>query len=166
MSVNSLDDLFVAGLKEAYYTENQLLDALEELSSGTSDEEISNAFSEHREETEQHVQRLEDVFDEIGESPEEKEDNAVKGLIQDHEEFTSQDPDQQILDRFNVAAGQKSEHYEIALYGNLTPMAQDLGLDDVADTLEETLREEQEALEELSQMGEQFDEQAETTDLA
>ena len=165
MSANSLDDLFVDGLKQAYYTENQLLDALDELASGSSGEQISDAFSEHREETQQHVQRLEDIFDQIGESPEEKEDNAVKGLIQDHEEFASQDPDQQILDRFNVAAGQKSEHYEIALYGNLTPIAQDLGLDDAADTLEETLREEQEALEELSELGEQFDEQAETTDL-
>ncbi|MDQ2051585.1 DUF892 family protein [Natronolimnohabitans sp. A-GB9] len=104
MSIDSTDDLFVSGLKHAYYTEQRLVDALEEL-----------------------------------------------------EEFMSNDPSDEACDRFNIAAGQKSEHYEIATYGNLIPMADQLGMDDVADTLEQTLREEQDELDTLSEYGEQFD---------
>ena len=157
MCANTLDDLFEDGLQHAYFAEQQLVDALEELESSTSEEEIASAFSEHREETRDHVERLEEVFEAVGSSPETKEDYAVSGLIENHEEFVSQDPDQAVLDRFNIAAGQKSEHYEIATYGNLIPLAQQLGHDDVADTLEGILREEQDALDELSEIGEEFD---------
>lgn len=157
MCANSLNDLFEDGLKHAYYTEQQLVDATEELANQTSEDEISSAFLEHHEETRGHVSRLEEVFDAIGESPETKPDSAVDGLINDHDEFASQNPDQTALNRFNIAAGQKSEHYEIAMYGNLIPLADQLGMDDVADTLEQNLREEQDALEELSTIGEEFD---------
>lgn len=157
MAAETLNDLFTTGLKEIYYTEQQLVDALEELEDQSSDDEVKQAFSEHRSETEQHVQRVEEVFEAIGETPEAKETNAVKGLIQDHEEFANQDPDENVLERFNIAAGQKTEHLEIAAYGNLIPLADELGMDEVADTLEENLREEQDALDELSQIGEEFD---------
>ena len=157
MCANTLDELFEDGLKHAYYAEQQLVDATEELANGTSEDEIASAFAEHHEETQTHVDRIEEVFDVIGESPEAETDNAVDGLIENHEEFVSQDPDQQVLDRFNITAGQMSEHYEIAMYGNLIPLADQLGLDDVADTLEQSLREEQDALDELSEIGEQFD---------
>ena len=122
-----------------------------------SDKTEEESISEKFEETREHVERLEEVFEAIGSSPETKEDYAVSGLIETHEEFVSQDPDQAALNRFNIAAGQKSEHYEIATYGNLIPLAQQLGHDDVADTLEGILREEQDALEELSEIGEEFD---------
>lgn len=157
MAIDSLEDLFVEGLQEIYYTEQQLTEALEELESGAQEDEIKNAFSEHRSETEQHAQRIEEVFEEIGHDAETKEDPVVEAMIEQHEEFTSQDPDEKILERFNIAAGQKSEHYEIACYGNLIPLAQQLGYEDVADTLEQNLREEQDALEELSELGEEFD---------
>ncbi len=157
MCANSLNDLFVDELKHAYYTEQHLVDALEELENQTSEEKIASAFSEHRSETTDHVERLEEVFDAIGESPETTTDSAVKGLIDDHDTFASHDPDQHVLDRFNIAAGQKSEHYEIAMYGNLIPIADQLGMDDIADTLEQNLREEQDALDELSTIGEEFD---------
>lgn len=157
MCANSLDELFQDGLKHAYYTEQQLVDATEELASGTSEDEIASAFSEHHEETQTHVDRIEEVFNAIDESPETETDNTVDGLIENHEEFVRQDPDQHVLDRFNIAAGQMSEHYEIAMYGNLIPVADQLGLDDVADTLEQNLREEQDALDKLSEIGEEFD---------
>lgn len=157
MCPNNLNDLFEDGLKHAYYTEQQLVDATEELANQSSEDEIASAFSEHHDETQGHVNRIETVFDAIGESPETKSDSAVDGLINDHDEFASQDPDQNVLDRFNIVAGQKSEHYEIAMYGNLIPLADQLGMDDVADTLEQNLREEQDALEKLSTIGEEFD---------
>ncbi|SDJ46610.1 YciE/YciF ferroxidase family protein [Natronorubrum texcoconense] len=157
MSIDSTEDLFVTGLKHAYYTEQRLLDALEELEETSSSEELRSGFAEHREETEIHVDRIEDVFDQLDAEAEAEEDPVVEGMIEAHEEFMGKDPSDQAIDRFNIAAGQKSEHYEISVYGNLIPMADQLGMDDAADTLEETLREEQDELETLSEMGEQFD---------
>lgn len=157
MSADSLEDLFVDGLQKIYYTEQQLEEALEELESGAEDEEIQSAFSEHREETRTHIERLEEVFEAVGQEAEGKQDRVVDAMIEEHEEFTEQDPDGKVLERYNIAAGQKSEHYEIAAYGNLIPLADQLGMDDAADTLEETLREEQDALEKLSKLGEGYD---------
>ncbi|MDS0294315.1 ferritin-like domain-containing protein [Halogeometricum luteum] len=157
MSADSLEDLFVDGLQKIYYTEQQLEDALEELESGAEDEEIQSAFSEHREETRTHIERLEEVFEALGQEAEGKQDRVVDAMIEEHEEFTEQNPDDKVLERFNLAAGQKSEHYEIAAYGNLIPLADQLGMEDAADTLEETLREEQDALEKLSKLGEGYD---------
>lgn len=157
MSIENTEDLFVEGLQHIYYTEQRLLDALEELESTSSEEELQQGFSEHRSETQEHVERLEEVFEAVGEEPEAAEDPVVEGMIEAHEEFVGKEPSEGALDRFNIAAGQKSEHYEIACYGNLTPMADQLGLDDAADTLEQNMREEQEALDELAQLGEEFD---------
>ena len=154
----STEKLLIEGLQEMYYSEQQLVDALETLSEETSDETTKQAFSEHRDETQGHVERLEDVFEKLGEEPQTKEERVVKALIEEHDEFSS-DNEGDILDRYNIAAGQKTEHYEIAAYGNLTSLAGKLGEDDVADMLEETLREEEEALDELSQAGEQFDQE-------
>ncbi len=157
MCANTLEDLLVDGLKHAYYAEQQLVDATEELANGTSADEAASAFSEHHDETQTHVERIEDIFDTMGESPETETDHAVDGLVENHEEFVSKDPDQHVLDRYNITAGQMSEHYEIAMYGNLIPLADQLGMDRVADTLEQNLREEQDALDELSEIGEEFD---------
>lgn len=157
MCANSLNDLFEDGLKHMYYTEQQLVDATDELATQASNSAIEDAFSEHHAETKEHVERLEAVFDRIGESPDTKQDTAVDGLIENHEAFVEQDPDDHVLDRYNIAAGQKSEHYEIAAYGNLIPLADQLGMDEVADTLEQNLREEQAALDKLSEIGEEFD---------
>lgn len=155
--VDTLDEMFVHGLQHAYYAEQQLVEALDDLESNSTGDDIEQAFSEHKSETQTHVDRLEGVFDAIGESPETAEDPAVDGIVQAYEEFVSQDPDDHVLDRFNLIAGQKTEHYEIAAYGNLIPIADELGYDDVADTLEANLREEQDALDELSELSEGFD---------
>ncbi|WP_394739531.1 YciE/YciF ferroxidase family protein [Natronococcus roseus] len=157
MTIETTEDLFVEGLKHAYYTEQRLVDALEELEETSSSEELADGFAEHREETQTHVDRIEQVFEQLDAEAEAEEDPVVEGMIEAHEEFMSKDPSDEAIDRFNIAAGQKSEHYEIASYGNLVPMADQLGMDDAADTLEETLREEQDELDTLSEYGEQFD---------
>ncbi|WP_247002196.1 ferritin-like domain-containing protein [Halosolutus gelatinilyticus] len=157
MSIDSTEDLFVSGLKHAYYTEQRLVDALDELERTSSNEELKGGFAEHREETRHHVDRIEQVFEQLDASAEAEEDPVIEGMIEAHEEFMSMDPSPEAIDRFNIAAGQKAEHYEIATYGNLIPMADQIGMDDAADTLEETLREEQDELETLSKMGEEFD---------
>ena len=158
MTTDSTEELLVQGLEELYYTEQQLVDALDELAEQTEDETVSEGFAEHREETEEHVDRLEQVFDQIGEEPQERQEQVVDSLIDEHEQF-AQENDGAVLDRYNISAGQKTEHYEIAAYGNVTSLAGKLGYDEAADILEETLREEEAALDELSQAGEQFDEQ-------
>jgi ferritin-like metal-binding protein YciE len=157
MTIDSTEDLFVSGLKHAYYTEQRLVDALEELEETSSNEELKEGFAEHREETRTQIERIENVFDQLDTEAEVEEDPIVEGMIEAHEEFMSKEPSDEAVDRFNIAAGQKSEHYEIAVYGNLVPMADQLGMDDAADTLEESLREEQDELETLSEYGEQFD---------
>ncbi|WP_458187547.1 YciE/YciF ferroxidase family protein [Haladaptatus sp. NG-WS-4] len=160
MSGDTLNDLFEEGLKEMYYVENELLDVLDELSSEVDHDDIEHAFREHREETEEHVDRLETVFDQIGESPEKKTVHALDGLVQDHEEFTESDPEQNVHNLFDVAAAEKTEHFEIAAYGNLTFIADKLGHDEAADLLEANLREEQEALDELKSLTEDYDVEA------
>ncbi|ADB62448.1 protein of unknown function DUF892 [Haloterrigena turkmenica DSM 5511] len=147
MSMDTIQDLFEHGLEDIYHAEHQLLDALEDLEGNTEREEIAQAFSEHREETQEQIDRLEEVFDMFGEPPEKEE----------YEEFESMDPSQEVMDYHNMAAAEKTEHYEIAAYGNLIPLADQLGMDDAADLLEENLREEQDALDELKELTEEFE---------
>jgi ferritin-like metal-binding protein YciE len=157
MSVSTLDDMFEHELEDIYYAEHELLEALQELSEQVDDGEIEDALDEHRRETQDHVDRLEEVFNMIGEPPEEEECEGIQGLLEEHEEFVQMDPDQDILNVFNLAAAQKTEHYEIAAYGNLIPLADELGLDEGADLLEENLREEEDALEKLATLTENYD---------
>jgi len=157
------EKLLTDGLQELYYTEQQLVDALDTLAEETGTEAASQAFSEHREETQEHVERLEQVFEEIDEEPRTRDEQVVDALIDEHEQF-AQDNEGELLDRYNIAAGQKTEHYEIAAYGNLTSLAGKLDYDEAADLLEETLREEEDALEELSRAGEEFDREQVTGD--
>ena len=158
MTTETEEQLLIEGLQELYYDEQQLVDALETLADQTENEDARDAFSEHREETEGHVDRLEQVFEKLDQEPQEREDRVVAAMIEEHEQFAGEN-DGEILDRYNIAAGQKTEHYEIAAYGNLTSLAGKLGHDQAADLLEETLREEEDALSELSEIGEQFDRQ-------
>ena len=158
MTTDSAEKLLVEGVQELYYAEQQLVDATETLADQTNDESASQAFAEHHDETQTHVERLEQVFEQIGEDPQTREEQVVDALIDEHEQF-AQENKGDVLDRYNIAAGQKTEHYEIAAYGNVTSLASKLGHEEAADLLEENLREEQEALDELSQVGEQFDEQ-------
>ncbi len=155
--MDTIQDLFEHGLEDIYHAEHQLLDALEELEGNTERDEISQAFSSHREETQDQIDRLEEVFDMFGEPPEKEECEGIEGLLEEYEEFTSMDPAQDVMDYHNMAAAEKTEHYEIAAYGNLIPLADQLGMDEAADLLEENLREEQGALEELTELTEDFE---------
>ncbi len=98
------------------------------------------------------------MFEALGEEPEAREDIVVTAMIDEHDNFAGEN-DGEVLDRYNMAMGQKTEHYEIAAYGNLASLAEKTGHDEAAELLVETLREEQEALEELTESSEQFDQQ-------
>ncbi len=154
---DSSEKLLIEGVQELYYTEQQLVEALQTLAEQTDDETASQGFEEHREETQEHVERLEQVFEQIGEEPQAKEEQVVDALIDEHEKF-AQENDGETLDRYNMAVGQKTEHYEIAAYGNVTSLAGKHGYDEASDLLSQTLDEEEEALEEITEATEQFDE--------
>ena len=157
MSVSSLRDLFVHDLEDVYYAENELLDVLSELAEQTDDEEIAQAFRDHHEETEGHVDRLDQVFEKLGQEPEHEECEGIEGLITEHKEFLEMDSDQDVLDLHNLVAAQKTEHYEIAAYGNLAVIADRLGEGEVGDLLHETLEEEKAALDKVATLTEEFD---------
>lgn len=158
MSVQSTEDLLTEGLKHMYFTEQQLVDALEELEESTSTEELKEGFAAHRSETEQHVERLEEVFEQLGEEPEAEEDPVVEGIVESHEEFMGKDPeDESAIDRFNLTAGMKSEHYEIAAYDNLITLAESQGHEEASQLLTENLEDERKELETLEEKASQFD---------
>ncbi|WP_232688473.1 DUF892 family protein [Halobacterium zhouii] len=157
MPVNTLEELFEHELQDIYFAEHELLDVLEELAEQTEDEEIAQAFRDHREETEHHVERVEQVFDMIGEPPEEAECKGIEGLVEEHDQFMNRSPDQAIADVYNLTAAQKTEHYEIAAYGNLALLADRLGMDEAGDLLHENLEEEEDALDTLATLTEEHD---------
>ena len=157
MTVSTLHELFVHDLEDIYYAENELLDALEDLAEHTDDEEIADAFRQHREETKGHVERLDEVFRMLDRTPESEECEGIEGLIEEHEDFVDMDPETEILDVHNLVAAQKTEHYEIAAYGNLAVIADRLGMDEAGDLLHDTLLEEEGALEKLASLTENHD---------
>ena len=157
MSASNLEELFEHELEDIYYAEHAIVDALSELAGQVEHDEIKQAFETHREETQGHIERLEEVFDMLGEPPEEEECEGIQGLIAEQEEFAEQDPDQEVLDVFNLTSAQKVEHYEIAAYGNLALLADRLGMDEAGDVLHENLEEEEQTLEKLMDLTENFD---------
>jgi len=158
MSVTNLRELFVHDLEDIYYAEQELLDALQTLEDQTDQSEIADAFAEHREETQDHIDRLDEVFQKLDVEPETEECEGIEGLLEEHETFVEEaDPSQEVLTLHNLIAGQKTEHYEIAAYGNLALLADRLEMDDVGDLLHETLEEEKAALEKLSGFVDDYD---------
>jgi len=157
MAVTDLKELFVHGLEDMYYAEGELLDALQELEDQT-DDDIAHAFADHREETQGHIDRLDEVFEMLEMEPETEECEGIEGLITEHETFIEEEePEQQVRTLHNLIAGQKTEHYEIAAYGNLALLADRLGMDEAGDLLHENLEEEKAALDKLSGSVEDYD---------
>jgi ferritin-like metal-binding protein YciE len=156
VTTESTEQFLVDGLQELDYTEQRLLDSLETLAEQTEDQAASQAFSQHHEQTMGQIHRLERIFESLGVEAEPSEEPVIDAMLQEHEAFSGEN-DGEILDRYNMETGQKTEHYEIAAYGNLTSLAGKLGHDGAADLLEQTLREEEEALEEITQASETFD---------
>ncbi|GGG43109.1 ferritin-like domain-containing protein [Chelatococcus composti] len=142
MKNKTLDDLFYEGLKDIYYAERQLLKALPKLARGASAPELKAAFQQHREQTEGHVARLQQVFEICGKSARGKTCPAIDGIIEEGEEMLSEYKDTPAIDAGLIAAAQAAEHYEITRYGTLRRWAEELGMKDAAKLLSETLKEE------------------------
>jgi len=152
-----LHKFFVSALKDIYYAENAIVDALEKMQEAATTEELKDAFEDHQLQTKKHISRLEKVFKLIDEKPEKKECEAIKGIIKEGEEvIKSTEEGSMTRDAALIIAAQKVEHYEIATYGGLAQLAITMGHDKAADLLEKTLQEEEETDEDLTDIAETF----------
>jgi ferritin-like metal-binding protein YciE len=154
MKVDTLQKLYTEELRDLYNAETQLLKALPKMAKGASSQELKDAFEKHLEQTKTHVERLEEVFEQLGEKPRGKTCRAMKGLIEEGSEILEKDGDESVLDAGIIVAAQKVEHYEIAGYGSVRTFAHLLGQNDAAELLQTTLDEESETNEILNKLAE------------
>jgi len=150
----ALRDLFVDELKDIYWAEKELTKAIQKLIKHATSEELSDALTDHLEVTKEHVTRLEEVFSKLGENAQAKKCEAMAGLLKEGNEIIEETEEGVVRDAGIILAAQKVEHYEIATYGTLRAFANTLGENEVASLLEETLNEEKEADETLSEIAE------------
>ena len=154
MKLDTLQKLYTNELRDLYNAENQLLKALPKMAKAASSEELKNAFEKHLEQTKSHVERLEQVFEELDEKPKGKTCRAMKGLVEEGSEILKEDGDESVLDAGIIVAAQKVEHYEIAGYGSVRTFAHLLGQNKAAELLQTTLNEESETNEILNRLAE------------
>lgn len=152
MEMSTLEDLLVEQLKDLYSAEDQLVKALPKLVKAATSPDLKKAFEEHLEETKGHVTRLEEAFILLGKKAVAKKCKAMEGLIEEGSELISEDADPDVKDAGLIGAAQKVEHYEIAAYGTVRAYAELLDLPEVADLLAQTLEEEKEADENLTEL--------------
>lgn len=152
---SALKELFVDELKDIYWAEKHLSKALVKMAKAATSEELRAALETHKEETDNQVARLDQVFEMIGEKASAKKCDAMEGLIKESESIVEDTEDGSITrDAGIISAAQKSEHYEIASYGTLRTLANTLGYSEAAQLLEETLAEEKKTDELLTQLAE------------
>jgi ferritin-like metal-binding protein YciE len=152
--MKSLDDLFYGLLQDIYFAEKQLLKTLPKMAKQASNEELSQAFLKHRDQTEGQIERLEQAFEMIEKKPRGKKCDAILGIIEEGKEVMEEAKDEDTLDAGLIGAAQAAEHYEIARYGTLCAWAKQLGKPQVARLLHETLEEEKQTDELLTKLAE------------
>jgi ferritin-like metal-binding protein YciE len=154
MEMESLQELYVDELKDLYSAEKQLVKALPKMVKNATNSELKEAFSNHLDETEGHVQRLEKIFQMLGEKAGGKKCKGMEGLIEEAKELLEEDASDEVLDAGLISKAQHVEHYEMAGYGTVRTYAEQLGLSDQAKLLQQTLDEEGKANELLTQIAE------------
>ncbi len=152
--IKTMDDLFLHVLQDVYYAEKQILKALPDMVEKATNRDLTTAFKTHLAETEKHVQRLEQAFDLIGESPKGTTCPAIDGIIKEANEIASEVAEKKVLDAALITAAQAVEHYEITRYGTLIAWAEEIGNNPVAKLLTTTLNEEKAADKKLTAIAE------------
>src|SRR5688572_28417541 len=152
MKMETLQELYVEQLRDIYDAENQLMKALPKMTKEAKNEELKAAFEQHLEQTEEQITRLDRIFEELGEKSKGHKCKAMMGLIEEGKELMGEDASQDVMDAGLICAAQKVEHYEIATYGCLRTYAEMLGFDEQADLLQETLDEEKDTDENLTEL--------------
>ncbi len=154
MKEEKFEDLLQHELQDLYDAEQQILEALPKMSEAASSEELAAAFDEHRRVTEQQVRRLDKIFKAMGQKPGGETCMGMQGLIKEGQKLIKEIGKSPVLDAALIGAAQKVEHYEIAGYGTVCAMAEMLGQGDAAKLLAETLAEEKETDETLTEIAE------------
>jgi ferritin-like metal-binding protein YciE len=159
-NMESLEELLQEELKDMYDAEKQLTKALPKLAKKATTSDLKEAFEEHLRQTEQHLERLEQVFDQLGMPARGKTCKGMKNLIAEGNDMIGDADDDMTRDALMISAAQKVEHYEIASYGTMRTWATVLGHTDIAAILEDTLEEEKETDQKLTGIAESFVNQA------
>ena len=154
MEIDSLQKLYVDELKDLYSAEKQILQALPRMAKKASNPQLRQAFEEHLAVTRTHVERLDRIFERLERSPRGKKCKGMEGLLEEGKEVMQEDMDPEVLDAALIAAAQRVEHYEIAGYGTVRSYARLLREDEDARLLQQTLDEEGEADQKLTQLAE------------
>jgi ferritin-like metal-binding protein YciE len=152
MVEKTLNDLFLAHLKDIYYAEKKIYRTLPKLVKAAQGAELKQAFTAHREETQGHIERLEQVFEMLGKRAQAKPCEAINGIVAEGDETIEEFGESSAIDTGLVAAGQAVEHYEMARYGALAAWAAQLNMPEAAALLNETLQEEMKAERLLTQI--------------
>jgi ferritin-like metal-binding protein YciE len=154
MELSSLEDLFVEELKDLYSAETQLTKALPKMAKAATSKELRAGFEKHLKQTQDHVDRLEQIFNDLEVSPKGKKCQAMAGLIEEGSEVIEEDAEPEVKDAALIAAAQRVEHYEIAGYGCVRTYAKLLGNTDAMRLLQQTLDEEGETDKALTKLAE------------
>lgn len=152
--IGSLDKLFTHMLRDIYYAENKIVKSLPAMINKSQDSNLKQGLEEHLAQTRNHVSRLEKVFGQIGASADAVDCPAIDGIIKEADDLMGETSDADTLDAAIVAAAQAVEHYEMTRYGTLISWAKQLGFDDSASLLAETLAEEKAADHKLTRVAE------------
>ena len=150
----TLQDLFHETLKDIYYAEKKILTSLPKMAKAAQSEDLRAAFEKHEQETEGQVERLEQVFALIEQPAKGKTCDAINGILEEGKEIMTEFKGSPALDAGLLAAAQAVEHYEISRYGTLKTWADQLGLREAVDLLDETLEEEKKTDEALTELAE------------
>ena len=154
MKLSSLHNLLVHELLDLHSAESQLVEALPKMAEAASSSELKQAFSHHLEQTRQHVTRLEDILDQLGEKTNGVTCDGMKGLIKEGEKVIKEEGDAAVKDAALIAAAQRVQHYEIAAYGAARTYAEQLNYEGAKDLLQATLNEEGDADRKLTRIAE------------
>ena len=160
MAKEGLRELYIDELKDLYSAENQLVKALPKMAKAASSDELKQGFEEHLKQTRGHVQRLEKIFESLDESPKGKKCAGMEGLVKEGSEAMDEDFEGALMDAALIGAAQRVEHYEIAAYGTASEFAKILGESEHVTLLEETLQEEKETDEKLTELAKEINPQA------
>jgi ferritin-like metal-binding protein YciE len=154
-TIDSMNNLLVEQIKDIYDAENRLTKAIPKLAKKAANDDLRAALEEHLQETEQHVARLEEIFEQLGEKAKGKPCAGMKGIIEEGNEHVGEDyDDDDLRDAVIIGSAQRVEHYEIAAYGTAIAHARLLNMDEVVGLLEKTLEEEKMADQKLTEIAE------------
>ena len=160
VEINSLRELYVEHLRDLYDAENQLIKALPRMAKEATSDQLRQGIEEHLEQTRGHAERLEEIFEQLGEKAKGKKCKGMQGLIEEGKETLDEDMEEGTKDAAIIAAAQRVEHYEIYGYGTARTYANLLGQEEAAGLLEETLEEEKETDQKLTQLAEEINVEA------